>query len=81
MKVGELIELLQTMDAERVVIMSADSEGNRYSPLSEMYNGGYIATNDYSGEAMGTSELTKELEVQGYNEGHIQRAIILYPKN
>lgn len=33
MNVGELIELLQTFDPERVVIMQRDSEGNGYAPL------------------------------------------------
>jgi hypothetical protein len=49
MTVGKLIKILKTLDKDMEVIMSSDSEGNNYSPLSDLSNGRYIATCTYAG--------------------------------
>lgn len=45
MKVSELIELLNKIDPENRVILSADEEGNSFSPLFSIEVGGYDAEN------------------------------------
>jgi len=50
MKVKELIEQLQETDPEREVIMSKDSEGNSYSPLSGFWEGAYVPDSTWGGE-------------------------------
>ena len=67
MKVKELIKLLKKEDQNREVVMSKDSEGNSYSPLSDWYTASYKADSTWSGE-VGLEELTPELEERGYSE-------------
>lgn len=53
MKVKELIEKLKLEDEDAEVILSADEEGNYYSPLEgrlEFGKGYYIPNNAWSGE-------------------------------
>jgi hypothetical protein len=50
MKVKELIELLQTLPADSEVILSKDSEGNRFSPLCDYSDAHYQAETTWSGE-------------------------------
>jgi hypothetical protein len=85
MKVKELIKLLQQEDQEAEVIMSKDGEGNSFSPFSDFGTQNcYKAECTWSGE-MGFSELTPELEKDGYGEGDIISdgvpALVLYPVN
>ncbi len=61
MKVGELIEALKDIDPEREVIMSSDTEGNNYSPLSGWWDGIYMPDTTWSGEARIEGPLTDEL--------------------
>lgn len=52
MKVKELIEKLKLEDEDAEVILSADEEGNYYSPLEETLGFGkgyYIPNNTWSG--------------------------------
>lgn len=56
MTVRELIELLSTLEPERVVILSSDREGNSYSPLDAYSEDYYVAETTYSGEVYPTLE-------------------------
>lgn len=79
--IGQLIELLQKEDPERVVILSEDSEGNGYSPLARIWAGAYRAESGWSGE-VGLERLTPEYEDIGYSEDDVIKgkpAIILSP--
>ena len=60
MTVGELIEALEKMDHGAIVIMQEDSEGNGFSPLSEVEAGYYDAQTTWSGEVYDTDEPTLE---------------------
>ena len=40
--VAQLIEQLKQCDPHRVVILSSDSEGNKYSPLCDTETGAYV---------------------------------------
>jgi hypothetical protein len=87
MKVRELIELLTELGPEtleREVILSIDSEGNGFKPMSSYSFAAYDAECDDSwyGE-IGIEELTPELEAEGYSEDDLRPngvpAIVLWP--
>jgi len=83
MKVKELIKLLKKEDQNREVVISKDSEGNYYSPLSDWYTASYKADSTWSGE-VGLEELTPELEERGYSEEDVLDgvpALVLKPVN
>ncbi len=67
MKVSELIAILEDIDPDTLVIMSADSEGNYYNKLSEVDE----VVFDKREQEIGYSELTEELEEAGYGEEDI----------
>jgi hypothetical protein len=50
MNVGELCALLLTYPSDRLVVASKDSEGNEFSPVSEVSVGKYEADTTWSGE-------------------------------
>ena len=50
MIVKELIELLQNYPMDYEVIMSSDSEGNNFSPLSDLCEAIYVAETTWCGE-------------------------------
>jgi hypothetical protein len=50
MKVRELIEELSKMDGGAIVVLSKDTEGNGYSPLSSIVPGEYQEQSSWSGE-------------------------------
>ena len=50
MKVKKLIKELKKLDENAIVIMSRDSEGNGYSPLSGLFTGLYIPDSTWSGD-------------------------------
>lgn len=87
MKVKELIKKLKLEDENAEVILSADEEGNYYSPLEGTLGFGtgyYIPTNTWSGEFIsekfiGTEEYeTDRLEA---NRDIAQKCIVLFPIN
>ena len=84
MTVRELIELLkQVENQDRVVIVSGDSEGNRYSPLDGISLAAYVADSTWSGEC-GMEALTEEDAAGGYTEEDIvdgDPCIVLCPVN
>ena len=50
MKVKELIKELEKYNPEAAVILQKDSEGNGYSPLSDLGSGVYVAETTWYGE-------------------------------
>mgnify|MGYP005615571909 FL=1 len=83
MTVAELIELLKTVEQDRIVVMSKDSEGNGYSPFSGIFTAAYRADSTWSGE-IGLEELTDEDRKQGYSDEDVidgVPCIVLQPTN
>ena len=87
MKVKELIERLKLEDENAEVILSADEEGNYYSPLEDTLGFGkgyYIPRNTWSGEfipeyAIGIEEC--ETDMLNENKDIAQKCIVLFPIN
>lgn len=87
MIVKELIEKLKLEDENAEVILSADEEGNYYSPLEGTLGFGkgfYIPYNTWSGnfiseEYIGTEEM--ETEMYEENKSVAKKCIVLFPIN
>lgn len=56
MFVSELIELLKTYDAARIVVMASDEEGNSFSPLADVGQGMYLEETKWSGAVCNMDE-------------------------
>ncbi len=85
MKVKELIKVLRNYDPEKVVVLSKDEEGNRFSPLDENFEDGYYRPeSSYYGEAYygyhNKEEYEENCEID-IDDKDIQKAIILFPLN
>lgn len=85
MKVKELMEFLSSVDPNSEVIMSGDSEGNNYSPLSNVELAIYKPLNSWRGEVF-TLEYGAEdhcLEEDEWQEmlDTLPRSIVLWPVN
>lgn len=84
MTVGQLIESLQGVDPNRIVIISRDSEGNEYSPLSGWSTGAYKPETSWSGR-YGLEELTQDDIDYGYGVDDVisdgQPCVVLSPRN
>jgi len=82
--VGQLKEILAEHDDDRVVILSSDAEGNRFSPLANdaIWSGAYRPKNTWSGES-GLDVLTNEDIESGYSEDDVitdgVKALFLVP--
>lgn len=88
MKVKELIEKLKLEDEDAKVILSADEEGNYYSPLEGTLGFGkgyYIPNNTWSGEFLNQEYINDENELEGEiyenNKDIAQKCIVLFPIN
>ena len=88
MKVKELIEKLKLEDEDAEVILSADEEGNYYSPLEGRLGFGkgyYIPNNTWSGEFLNQEYINDENELEGEiyenNKDIAQKCIVLFPIN
>ena len=88
MKVKELIEKLKLEDEDAEVILSADEEGNYYSPLEGTLGFGkgyYIPNNTWSGEFLNQEYINAENELEGEiyenNKDIAQKCIVLFPTN
>ena len=88
MKVKELIENLKLEDENAEVILSADEEGNYYSPLEGTLgfgNGYYIPNNTWSGQFLNQEYINDENELEGEiyenNKDIAQKCIVLFPIN
>lgn len=84
MIVKELIALLLNENPNRIIIIQKDSEGNSFSPLSDIYIGKYQPYNTWSGK-VGLANLTFADMEQGYTIEDVlvngELAIILTPIN
>lgn len=78
MKAKDLIKILET-DPERLVVLSCDEEGNRYSEWD-----GFSSKMKYEDGEIGLEKLTPEDEQRGYSDEDVMRggkkAFVLYPK-
>lgn len=88
MKVKELIKKLKLEDENAEVILSADEEGNYYSPLEGTLGFGkgyYIPNNTWSGEFLNQEYINDENELEGEiyenNKDIAQKCIVLFPIN
>ena len=88
MKIKELIEKLKLEDEDAEVILSADEEGNYYSPLEGTLGFGkgyYIPNNTWSGEFLNQEYINDENELEGEiyenNKDIAQKCIVLFPTN
>lgn len=88
MKVKELIEELKLEDLEAEVILSADEEGNYYSPLEGNLGFGrgyYLPNNTWSGQFLNEDYINDEnqLEYDEFleNKDKCQKCIVLFPIN
>jgi len=78
MKAKHLIDILKKVDPETTVVLSSDSEGNSYYPVS----GSWVGMYNREEAEVGLAELTEELKKQGYTDEDVmqgEKAIILYP--
>ena len=88
MKVKELIEKVKLEDENAEVIISADEEGNYYSPLEGTLGFGkgyYIPNNTWSGQFLNQEYINDENELEGEiyenNKDIAQKCIVLFPIN
>ncbi len=88
MKVKELIQKLKLEDENAEVILSADEEGNYYSPLEGTLGFGkgyYIPNNTWSGEFLNQEYIDDKNELEGEiyenNKDIAQKCIVLFPIN
>lgn len=88
MKVKELIEKLKLEDENAEVILSADEEGNYYSPLEGTLGFGkgyYIPNNTWSGQFLNQEYIDDKNQVEGEiyedNKDIAQKCIVLFPIN
>lgn len=73
MKKSELIAILNSVEGDPEIIMSKDSEGNRFSPCANWSTDRYISENTWSGELEYSGG-------EGTNHNAIP-AVILWPTN
>ena len=82
MNCKDLIKILEKQPPETLVVISSDSEGNRYSILDGV-DSEAACKKDYNGELeIGVRELTPELKQQGYSSEDVvkgKKCVILYP--
>ena len=83
-----MIEKLKLEDENAEVILSADEEGNYYSPLEGTLGFGkgyYIPNNTWSGEFLNQEYINDENELEGEiyenNKDIAQKCIVLFPIN
>jgi hypothetical protein len=85
--VGEMIEILQEFDPKAVLVMSGDSEGNHYSPLTGFDpNCIYVPISDFYGEVH-LATISEEERKHGFTDEDVYtgadglKAIVLVPLN
>jgi len=89
MKIKDLIEELQKLNPETLLVMSSDSEGNAYSPVSVPISvGHYFPDSSYSGDFYeGTlEELVADGDYDSVEEAqedmqHAIPAVCIWPVN
>jgi hypothetical protein len=75
-RVGKLRSALEDLPEDMLVVMSKDSEGNRYSPLADLEKMYYYPDNSWSGEVRHPDEVDEEP-----NDEECVEAIVLWPTN
>lgn len=78
MKVKELIETLQGLDAEAEVILSRDAAGNGHSPCYNVWDGVYVPESTWAGEVYEEQEWKDCREDYGPDDKAIA-AVVLNP--
>lgn len=79
--VRQLIEYLENLDQDAYVILSRDSEGNGFSPLSTPHGEGlYIADSTWSGEWV-DPEQEEDFDPEDHDMENAHKAIFLFPVN
>lgn len=74
MTIKELIQQLQKFPDTTLVVMSGDSEGNYFSPLSDIEELKYAAETTWSGEVRNVNEVEPE-------DDRFVDCIVLWPTN
>jgi hypothetical protein len=83
---GELIAALAELPADTLIIMSADGEGNNFSPLADVDTShSYLAETTWRGE-IGLRALTDEQRARGFSEEDLApegavACVVLWPVN
>lgn len=77
MTVRELIKMLEILDQDSLVIISADAEGNDYSPMDDYSTGLYWANTTWSGDFHSDREELEEDE----EEPSGVKCVCLWPVN
>jgi len=72
MQVKDLIEKLSLVNPNTIIVMSSDSEGNNYSPLSDLFLGKYEPETAWSGHVYDSRE---------DDVSDLEDAIVLEPMN
>ena len=88
MRLSELSSLVKELEleageADPIVVLSKDAEGNSYSPLSDYSMGKYLAYTHYSGDFQSNSNIQDDNEYGDYDH-YIEDgedAIALWPIN
>ena len=86
MKVKELKQLLDTFNEDDEVVLSKDSEGNGFSPLSGTSQQVYVPETTWYGSIY-EKEITEEMRKEGYSEEDTYQgndginAVVLWPIN
>ena len=87
MKVGQLKQLLIEVDDDTLVIISADGEGNRYSPLYDTSRSLYVPDTKVTGELYREGPITEIARNAGWAEEDYRevgeegavRCLVLWP--
>lgn len=82
--VGDLMDWLGGQPRDRIVVMSSDAEGNRYSPLADAEECMYLADSTWSGETFMTPEQQAGLDNPDdydWAPDDAVRAVVLGPIN
>lgn len=80
MKAGELIKALQNVDANMLVVMSSDGEGNAFSPVADIDRAMYVAESTWSGYLVYDDE--EEDDEEAYEiEDEFEEVVVIWPVN
>lgn len=79
MKVGKLRTMLDEFDANDIVIISSDAEGNSFGPVATITSGYYIEDKDgFSGDFVDIEDVEQDDSI---NIEDSVSAIVLWPEN